>query len=47
MKSKTKKTVLLADDDMNLRRVLEFQLDEAGYNVSTAKDGAEALGCFY
>ncbi len=46
MKSKTKKTVLLADDDMNLRRVLEFQLEEAGYNVSTAQDGAEALEIF-
>ena len=46
MKSKTKKTVLLADDDVNLRRVLEFQLDEAGYNVSTAQDGAEALEIF-
>jgi len=46
VKSKTKKSVLLADDDMNLRRVLEFQLDEAGYNVSTAQDGAEALEIF-
>ncbi len=43
MKSKTKRTILLADDDVNLRRVLEFQLTEAGYEVSTAKDGAEAL----
>ncbi len=41
-----KKTVLLADDDVNMRRVLEFQLDEVGYNVWTAKDGAEALQIF-
>ena len=37
---------MLADDDMNLRRVLEFQLNEAGYNVSTAQDGVEALEIF-
>ena len=46
MKSKTKKTILLADDDVNLRRVLEFQLTEAGYNVKAASDGAEALELF-
>lgn len=46
MKTNRKKTILLADDDLNLRRVLEFQLDEAGYNVSTAEDGAEALEIF-
>ncbi len=43
MKPNAQKTILLADDDVNLRRVLEFQLTEAGYNVSTAQDGAEAL----
>ncbi len=46
MKSNTKKTILLADDDDNLRRVLEFQLDEAGYQIKAAKDGAEALEIF-
>ncbi|MDQ3711266.1 MAG: sigma-54 dependent transcriptional regulator [Acidobacteriota bacterium] len=46
MKPNRKKTILLADDDVNLRRVLEFQLSEAGYNVSTAQDGAEALEIF-
>jgi DNA-binding NtrC family response regulator len=40
------KTILLADDDANLRRVLEFQLQEAGYTVTTASDGAEALQMF-
>lgn len=46
MKSNSKKTILLADDDVNLRRVLEFQLTEAGYKVSTARDGAEAWEIF-
>ena len=44
--NKKKKTILLADDDASLRRVLEFQLDEAGYLVLTAADGAEALEIF-
>ncbi len=46
MKSNQKKTILLADDDDNLRRVLEYQLTEAGFDVQTAKDGAEALEIF-
>jgi len=46
VKSNEKKTILLADDDVNLRRVLEFQLTEAGYKVLTARDGAEALEIF-
>ncbi|MGI8787728.1 MAG: sigma-54-dependent transcriptional regulator, partial [Pyrinomonadaceae bacterium] len=44
--TKPQKTILLADDDANLRRVLEFQLQEAGYEVTTASDGAEALEIF-
>ncbi|MDQ6786799.1 MAG: sigma-54 dependent transcriptional regulator [Acidobacteriota bacterium] len=44
--AKKTKTVLLADDDDGLRRVLEFQLDEAGYRVLTASDGAAALQIF-
>jgi two-component system NtrC family response regulator len=43
VKPETKKTILLADDDDNLRRVLEFQLSEAGYEVRAAADGAEAF----
>jgi len=39
-------TILLADDDENLRRVLEFQLQEAGYRVIAAADGDEALSVF-
>ena len=46
VKSNRQKTILLADDDVNLRRVLEFQLTEAGYKVLTAQDGAEALRIF-
>lgn len=46
MKSKTKKKILIADDDDNLRRVLEFQLNEAGFEIQTAKDGAAALEIF-
>lgn len=46
MKANRQKTILLADDDVNLRRVLEFQLTETGYKVSTAQDGAEALEIF-
>lgn len=43
---KTKKSILLADDDLSLRRVLEFQLHEAGYAVSAVQDGAEAIDSF-
>lgn len=46
MKNNSSKTILLADDDENLRRVLEFQLTEAGYTVSTAQDGAAAWEIF-
>jgi DNA-binding NtrC family response regulator len=46
VKPETKKTILLADDDDNLRRVLEFQLSEAGYKILTAADGAEAFEIF-
>jgi len=46
VKPETKKTILLADDDDNLRRVLEFQLSEAGYKISAAADGAEAFEIF-
>jgi two-component system NtrC family response regulator len=46
VKPETKKTILLADDDDNLRRVLEFQLSEAGYKISAAADGAQALEVF-
>ncbi len=44
--NKNKAKILIADDDDSLRRVLEFQLQEAGFQVSTAEDGARALEFF-
>ncbi|CAN5652476.1 sigma-54 dependent transcriptional regulator [soil metagenome] len=44
--SKSNAKILLADDDDSLRRVLEFQLQEAGYKVLTAENGAQALEIF-
>lgn len=38
--------ILLADDDDSLRRVLEFQLQEAGYTVISVSNGAQALELF-
>jgi two-component system NtrC family response regulator len=38
--------ILVADDDESLRRVLEFQLREAGYATLTAADGLAALDLF-
>ena len=36
-------TVLIAEDDLNTRRLTADVLEENGYNVLTAKNGAEAL----
>lgn len=38
--------ILIADDDDSLRRVLEFQLQDAGYTVVSAENGAQALEMF-
>ncbi len=38
--------ILIADDDDSLRRVLEFQLQEAGYSVLTAENGSVAFELF-
>lgn len=46
MKSNLNKTILLADDDDSLRRVLEFQLSDAGFRVLTAENGSKALELF-
>ena len=35
--------ILVVDDDENLRWVLQTQLAEMGYSVSTASDGEQAL----
>ncbi len=39
--------ILLIDDDVSLRRVLEFNLQEEGYEVLTAADGGEGLELFH
>lgn len=36
-------TVLLVDDDADLRRILQFTLAAEGYEVATAADGDEAV----
>lgn len=36
------KRILVVDDDSSLRRVMKMQLEEAGYEVTLASDGAEA-----
>jgi len=38
--------ILIADDDASFRRVLEYQLKEAGYSVVSAEDGNKALEAF-
>jgi len=44
--NKSNAKILIADDDDSLRRVLEFQLQEAGYEVLTAENGTRALEIF-
>jgi len=39
--------VLLIDDDMNLCKVLAYQLQKSGYQVSMAKNGGEGLSLFF
>jgi two-component system NtrC family response regulator len=39
-------TILIIDDDTSLRRVLEYNLQEEGYRVLTAANGAEGLALF-
>ncbi|MBN2319826.1 MAG: sigma-54-dependent Fis family transcriptional regulator [Acidobacteria bacterium] len=39
-------TVLIVEDDTNFRRVLEFQLNEAGYKTTVAENGEKALKLF-
>ena len=41
-----KKTILVIDDDASLRRVLEFTLQDEGYDVITAASGEEGLERF-
>ena len=39
-------TILIVEDDTNFRRVLEFQLNEAGYQTTIAENGKMALELF-
>jgi len=41
-----KPIILIIDDDTSLRRVLEYNLQEAGYAVATASSGEEGLALF-
>ena len=43
MRSSMPQVILLIDDDASLRRVLEYNLLEAGYHVATASSGEEGL----
>ena len=40
---KPRKRILLAEDDAVMRRLVELQLDEAGYEVVSVEDGRQAL----
>ena len=41
-----KRTILIADDDADIRGVLRLYLENAGYEVLEAVDGAQVLDCF-
>ncbi len=41
-----KQNILIIDDDASLRRVLEYNLQEAGYTVTAAASGEEGLALF-
>lgn len=40
------KTILLVDDTQELRDLMQFQIEKAGFKVVTAQNGAEALRLF-
>jgi len=37
------KRILIADDESHIRRILEFNLERAGFEVVSTQDGQEAL----
>lgn len=39
----TKKKILIADDNQNIRDALTYLLEDEGYDLLLAKDGADAL----
>jgi DNA-binding response OmpR family regulator len=40
------KTILIIEDDGNIRELLRLYLTQEGYNIETAQDGAEGLRAF-
>nr|WP_225896412.1 PAS domain S-box protein [Amazonocrinis nigriterrae] len=42
-KNQNRKTILVVDDDTNIRELLRQQLETEGYNVREAKDGMDAI----
>ncbi len=40
-------TVLVAEDELHLLRLLQFRLEQEGYQVRTATDGQSALESVY
>ncbi|MFN0149909.1 MAG: response regulator [bacterium] len=40
---KAKQTILVVDDEANLRKILKFHLEASGYRVLTAEDGMEGI----
>src|SRR5688500_8116024 len=43
MSLESKRTILIADDEANMRKVLAAMLRSEGYEVHTVSDGGEAL----
>jgi len=41
--NESQKTILVVDDDINIRELLRQQLESEGYNVREAKDGVDAI----
>ncbi|MBC3765454.1 response regulator [Neptunicella marina] len=39
------KNILIVDDSPSIRQMVEMTLKTAGYNVTTAQDGQDALDC--
>jgi CheY-like chemotaxis protein len=43
VRNENHKTILVVDDDINIRELLRQQLENEGYNVREAKDGVDAI----
>ena len=40
------KTILIVEDDVNIRELLQLYLSQEGYQIETAGDGLEGLRAF-